>query len=114
MEAERGRAGIGARLEGVAWGLVVFVIGVLLLPAGPPRVALVAAAGAGLLAVNLARAAMGLPVRSFSTILGGVLAVTAAGAFAGVAVPGDALLVMGLGLALALGQLAGLRHRTSA
>ncbi len=97
--------GLAGRLDEIAWGLLVFLVGIEFLPSGGSKAALVAVAGVLFLGLNAIRASHHLALGWFTTILGAVTLTAAAGYFARVAVPADALFVMGLGLAMVLGQL---------
>ncbi len=97
--------GLAGRLDEIAWGLLVFFVGIEFLPSGGPKAVLVAVAGVLFLGLNAFRASHHLALGWFSTILGAVSLVAATGYFVRIAVPADALFVMGLGLAMVLGQL---------
>lgn len=72
------------RLDSVGWGLLFLLFGALALPNGIVEYASAAAVGAVMLALNVLRIVLDVPVRWFSIILGTVMAVAGSGALAGV------------------------------
>jgi hypothetical protein len=74
---------LSRRFDNVGWGLLFLLIGALALPSGTLEYASVAAVGALLLGLNVARRVAGVPVRWFSIILGTAVLVAGVGAMAG-------------------------------
>jgi hypothetical protein len=95
------------RFESIGWGLVSFLVAVLLLPGGALQYVAVAVLGALMLVLNATRLATGLKIRWFSTVLGATALITGVGALAGVAINDVALFFV---LAGAVAVVAGFRQ----
>ncbi|HEY7510341.1 MAG TPA: hypothetical protein VIG50_08810 [Vicinamibacteria bacterium] len=91
--------GLNRRLEEIAWGVFLIMIGVLwLLPAGTlPEDTWLVGAGAIILGLNLARYVRGLAVSAFTTVLGATAVGGGAAAMYGVDVPVLAILPIFIG-----------------
>ncbi len=79
------------------------MLGALALPRGMAEFALLAGAGAAMLALNALRIRYGVPVSWFGIILGAVAVAAGLGAMVGLTVPALALLLIFLGLAMIIG-----------
>jgi hypothetical protein len=102
-----------AKLDTIGWGLLFLLIAALALPSGPVEYASVAAVGAFMIILNLARVGLGVPVRWFSAVLGASTAMAGGGALVGVRM--DALVLFfalagALTIAGALGRREGQRR----
>lgn len=95
---------LGARLDAVGWGLLFVVTGGILLWADAPDGSWLAAVGAVLLVITLARAALGVGASWFVGVLGVVALIAGIGGMAGIDVPAIALLSILCGAALIVGQ----------
>ncbi len=91
---------VDKRLDAIGWGLFFLVSGVALLLPGLPDGSWLLGVAAILLGLSAVRQLMNLPVNGFAVILGIVAAAAGAGAYAGVAVPWFALLLVLCGVAL--------------
>jgi hypothetical protein len=72
------------RFDSIGWGLLFLLFAALALPNGNVEYASAAAVGGLLLALNVVRVVMSVPVRGFSIILGAVMLVAGSGALVGV------------------------------
>ncbi len=99
-----GRKDLGSRLDAVGWGLLFVVTGGILLWADAPDGSWLAAVGAVLLVITVARAVLGVGASWFVGILGAVALIAGVGGMAGIDVPAIALLSILCGAALIVGQ----------
>ncbi len=95
---------LGARLDAIGWGLLFLVTGGILLWAEAPDGSWLAAVGAVLVLLTLARAVLGVGASWFVGILGAVALIAGVGGMAGIDVPAIALLSILCGAALIVGQ----------
>ena len=72
------------KFDAMGWGLLFLLFAALALPNGQAEYASAAIVGGLMLALNVARIAVDVPVRWFSVILGTVMLVAGSGALAGV------------------------------
>jgi hypothetical protein len=94
------RPDLGARLDTVGWGLLFLVTGGILLWSEAPHGSWLAAVGAVLVVITLARALLGVGASWFIGVLGAVALVAGLGGMAGIDVPAIALLSILCGAAL--------------
>lgn len=92
------RGALEDRLDDVGWGLLFLLVAALALPSGVVEYASVAAIGALMLALNVARNAAGVRVRWLSIILGAVALIAGVGATGGVKIDMFALFFAMLGI----------------
>jgi hypothetical protein len=97
--------GLSDRLDAIGWGLLFLISGVLLLVPDAPDGSWLAAVGAILLTVNVAKWALGAGASWFIAILGAVALATGLGEMAGYDVPGLSLVLILCGVALIGAQL---------
>ena len=95
---------LGARLDAVGWGLLFLVTGGILLWSEAPDGSWLAAVGAVLLVITVARAVLGVGASWFVGILGTVALAAGLGGMIGIDVPAIALLSILCGAALIVGQ----------
>jgi hypothetical protein len=93
-----------ARLDAVGWGLLFLVSGGILLLPDAPDGSWLTGVGAVLIAVTIAKAALGVGIGWFIGILGAVALASGLGQIAGFEVPGMALLLIACGAALIVAQ----------
>lgn len=98
------RGDLGARLDAVGWGLLFVVTGGILLWAEAPEGSWLAAVGAVLLVMTVARALLGVGASWFVGLLGAVALAAGLGGMVGIDVPAIALLSILCGAALIVGQ----------
>lgn len=94
------RAGRGARIDTLGWGLLFVAIGGVGLVPGLPKDAWLIAAGVVMLGVSLTRALLRLPVRAVTMVVGLVVLAAGIGSLAGLATATGPLVLVVLGLAL--------------
>src|SRR3990172_7414230 len=93
------------RLDDIAWGLLFLLLAALALPSGTVEYAAVAAVGALMLGLNVARHAAGVRVRWFSMVLGFVALVAGVGAMGGAKIDVFALTFAVLGVVSIVGAI---------
>jgi hypothetical protein len=98
---------LGARLDAVGWGLLFMVTGGILLWTEAPDGSWLAAFGAVLVVITLARAVLGVGASWFVGILGAVALAAGVGGMVGIDVPAIALLSILCGAALIVGEFVG-------
>jgi hypothetical protein len=86
--------------RGVAWGLFLLAIGIVVVVPGEQDDLLLAAIGAIMLALNLARALLSIPVSWLTTILGAVAVVAGLSSAFGFPVPWFGVVFILLGIAV--------------
>lgn len=106
------RGDLGGRLDTIGWGLLLLVTGGILLWADAPDGSWLAAVGAVLLVITIARAVLGVGASWFIGILGAVALVAGLGGMAGIDVPAIALLSILCGLALVVAPFVSRTSRT--
>jgi putative copper export protein len=99
------------RLDDVGWGLLFLLFAALVLPNDVAEYVSVAAVGALMLGLNVARRAVGVRVGWFSIVLGAVALISGVGAIAGLEIDAFALFFALLGVVLITG--AAVRSRGS-
>jgi hypothetical protein len=99
------RKDLESQLEAVGWGLFFLMSGAVLLVPALPDGSWLIGLGAIFLGLSAVRFTTGLPVSALAVIVGVCALAAGAGAVAGLAVPGFALLLVLCGLALIAGQL---------
>jgi hypothetical protein len=98
---------LAGRLDGIGWGLLFLVSGVLLLVRNAPDGSWLASVGAILLVVSAAKWLLGVGSGWLVPILGAVGLVTGLGEMAGYDVPGLSLVLIVCGVALIVAQTIG-------
>ncbi len=104
--------GLESRIDAAGWGLFFLMSGVMLLVPGLPDGSWLVGVGVLFLGLGAVRFSMGLPVSAFGIVVGVVAIAAGAGAIAGLAVPWFALLLVGCGLAIVAGEIAGRSTQT--